>query len=122
MDNNISQIRKVAEYWVSMVQEPQRKIQDIWKESEKIWEKINREMKRIELPEFGPPEYFIDFHDIVKRHTEKNSAWEAKVSKISSMTLGQVKKFMECPNKSLVVLRTKYQYNIEKPQNKYSTP
>jgi hypothetical protein len=27
MDNNISRIRKAVEYWVSMAQEPQRKIQ-----------------------------------------------------------------------------------------------
>jgi hypothetical protein len=29
-DNNIDQIRKVAEYWVKMAQEPQREIQEKW--------------------------------------------------------------------------------------------
>jgi hypothetical protein len=66
MDRNISRIRKAVEYWVSMVQEPQWKIQEIWGECEKSWEKINREMKNIDLPEFGPPEDFTDLHDIVK--------------------------------------------------------
>jgi hypothetical protein len=105
MDSNISRIRKAVEYWVSMVQEPQRKIQEIWRECKKIWEKINREMKIIDLPEFGPPEDFVDLHDIVKRHTEKDSAWEAEISQISSMTPGQVKKFMEHLIKSLAVLQ-----------------
>jgi hypothetical protein len=48
---------------------------------------------------------FTDLHDIVKRHTEKDSAWEAEISQISSMTSGQVKKFMEHPIKSLAVLQ-----------------
>jgi hypothetical protein len=44
-----------------MVQEPQQKMQEIWGECEKSWEKINSEMKDIDLPEFGPLEDFSDF-------------------------------------------------------------
>jgi hypothetical protein len=88
-----------------MVQEPQRKIQERWGECEKSWEKINREMENIDLPEFGPPENFTDLHDIVKRHAEQDSTWEAEISQISSMTPGQVKKFVEHPIKSLAVLQ-----------------
>ena len=63
MDNTISRIRKAAEYWVSMVQEPQRKIQERWGECEKNWEDINREMENIDLPNFSPPEHFTDLQD-----------------------------------------------------------
>jgi len=66
MDSNISQISKEVEYWVSMVQEPQRKIHERWIECEKIWENINREMENINLPEFIPLENFVDLHDMVK--------------------------------------------------------
>jgi hypothetical protein len=63
-----------------MVQEPQQNIQESWGECEKIWEKINREMENTDLREFGPLGNFYDFHDIVKRHAEQDSAWEAEIS------------------------------------------
>jgi hypothetical protein len=62
-----------------MVQEPQRKIHDIWRECEKILEKINQEMKSIDLLEFGPLEDFTDFHDIVKRYIKQDSTWEVEI-------------------------------------------
>jgi hypothetical protein len=105
MDNNIARIRKAIEYWVSMVQEPQQKMQKRWEECEKSWEKINQEMRNTDLPEFGPPEYFTDLHDIVKRHAEQDQVYEVEISQVSSMIPGQVKKFMEPPIKSLVVLQ-----------------
>jgi hypothetical protein len=37
-------------------------------------------MKSIDLPEFGPPEDFVDLHDIVKQHQEQDLAWEAEIS------------------------------------------
>jgi hypothetical protein len=62
-------------------------------------------MKNIDLPDFGPPGDFIDLHGIVKRHTEQDLAWEEEIFHISSMTLGQVKKFMEHPIKALIFLQ-----------------
>jgi len=50
-------------------------------------------------------EDFANFHDIVKRHTKKELTWEAEILQISSMTPGQVKKFMEHPIKSLAFLQ-----------------
>jgi hypothetical protein len=88
-----------------MVQEPQQKMQERWEECEKSWEKINQEMRNIDLPEFGPPEDFTDLHDIVKQHAEQDQVWETEISQVSSMILGQVKKFMEPPIKSLAVLQ-----------------
>jgi hypothetical protein len=62
-------------------------------------------MKKIDLPEFGSLENFSDLHDIVKQHTKKDLAWEPKISQISSMTPGQVNKFMEHLIKYLTVLQ-----------------
>jgi hypothetical protein len=105
MDNNIARIRKAVEHWVHMVQEPRRKMQERWEECEKSWEKSTKEMRNIDLPEFGPPEDFTDLRDIVKRHAEQDRVCETKISQVSSMILGQVKKFMEPPIKSLAVLQ-----------------
>jgi hypothetical protein len=66
MDNNISRIRKETSNWVSMLHDPEWKMQEIWGECEKSWEKINQEMRNIEFPEFVPPEDFTDLFDIVK--------------------------------------------------------
>lgn len=35
MNNSITWIQKAVEHWVSMVQEPQRKMQETWAECEK---------------------------------------------------------------------------------------
>jgi len=80
MDSSITQIRKVVKHWVSMVQEPQQKMQERWVECEKRWEKINLEMKGINFPEFAPLEDFTDLQDIFKHHEEKDLAWEKDIS------------------------------------------
>jgi hypothetical protein len=67
-DTSIDQVKKVVEYWVKMPQETQREIQEKWPKCEKIWEKINRDMKGIGLPEFSSLEDFVDLHDIAKQH------------------------------------------------------
>jgi hypothetical protein len=104
-DNNIDRIRKAAEYWVKMAQEPQWEIQEKWVECEKSWEKINREMKDIGLPEFGSPEDFVDLHDIVKQHAEQDSTWTTEIEKVASMVPGQVQQFMEHLIKARAVLQ-----------------
>jgi hypothetical protein len=40
-------IQKVVEYWVQVVVEPQRKMQERWDECLKRWEKINEKMREI---------------------------------------------------------------------------
>ena len=85
-------------------------------------------MRNIDLPEFGPPEDFSDLHDIVKQHEEKDFAWEAEISQISSMILGQVNKFMEPPIKSLAILQhlsvklIKYNERVIEIKEVLSTP
>jgi hypothetical protein len=61
-------------------------------------------MENIDLPEFIPLENFVDLHDIVKQHSKKDSEWEEEILQISSMTPGQVNKFVEHPTKSLIVI------------------
>jgi hypothetical protein len=105
MDSSITQIRKAVEHWVSMVQEPQRKMQERWAECEKSWEKINLEIRGINLPEFGPPENFTNLQDIVKQHEDQELAWKTDISQTSSMITGLARKFMEPPIKALAVLQ-----------------
>jgi hypothetical protein len=105
MDSNIARIRKEVEHWVSMVQEPQRKMQERWGECEKSWEKINREMRNIDLPEFGPPEDFSDLHDIVKQHEEKDLAWEVEDFTDFKHDPGSSEEVHGTPIKSLAVLQ-----------------
>jgi hypothetical protein len=73
-----------------MAHEPQWEIQKKWVECEKGCENINRDIKGIGLPEFGSPEGFVNLHDIVKRHVEKDSAWEVELTHVESMALGQI--------------------------------
>jgi hypothetical protein len=105
MDSNICQIIKEIEYWVSMAQVPQKKIQKRWVKYEISWEKINQEMKDIVLPKFDIPEDFVDLHDIVKRHAKNDLVWEVEITQVEIMTLGQVNMFMEHPIKAHAVLQ-----------------
>jgi hypothetical protein len=104
-NNNIDRIRKAVEYWVKMAQEHQREIQEKWANCERRWVKINREMKDIDLPEFGSPEDFFDLHDIVKQHAEKESVWTTEIAKVASMAPGQVQEFMEHPIKAQTIFQ-----------------
>jgi hypothetical protein len=47
-------------------------------------------MKDIDLPEFRSPKDFIDLHDIVKKHAEKDLSWTIEIEKVVSMALCQV--------------------------------
>jgi hypothetical protein len=67
MDNNIARIQKAYEHWVYMVHEPWWKMQERCEECEKSLEKLNQEMRGIDLLED-----FTDLHDIVKRHAEQD--------------------------------------------------
>jgi hypothetical protein len=104
-NSSIDWIRKANEYWVKMVDETQREIQEIWANCESSWVKINREMKDISLLEFGSPEDFFDLHDIVKQHVEQDSTWTTKIEKVENMALGQVQPFMEHPFKAQTILQ-----------------
>jgi hypothetical protein len=55
MENNITQIRKAVEHWVSMVQNPDRKCRKYGKSVRKVGRKSIKEMRNIDFPEFGPP-------------------------------------------------------------------
>jgi hypothetical protein len=80
-------------------------MQERWEECVKSWENIIQEMRSIEFPEFGPLEDFTDLHDIVKKYVEQDRVCEIEISRVSSIILGQLKKFMEPLIKSLAVLQ-----------------
>jgi hypothetical protein len=84
-DNNIDCIKKSAEYWVKMAQEPHQNIQEKWIDCESIWTKISWAMRDIDLPEFFAPKYFVNLHDIVKIHEEQDSSWTAEIAKVANM-------------------------------------
>jgi len=48
-------------------------------------------MRDIGLPKFGTPKEFVDFHDIVKLHTEQDSSWAKEITKVIDVVLGQVR-------------------------------
>jgi hypothetical protein len=78
-----------------MSQEPHQEIQEQWDKCEKHWEKINKVMKDIGLPEFGTPDNFIDLCDIVESHTKKDLLWVEELVKVDDTTPRQVQRFME---------------------------
>jgi hypothetical protein len=104
-DSSIDRIKKSAEYWVRMAQEPHREIQEKWVECENNWTKVNRAMRDIDLPEFDTPDDFVDLRDIVKLHTEQDSSWAAEITKVVNMVPGQVQQFTEHPIKAQTVLQ-----------------
>lgn len=62
-------------------------------------------MRDIDLPEFGTLDDFVDLHDIVKLHVEKNSSLDEEIEKVENMTPGQVEQFMEHLIKARTVLQ-----------------
>jgi thioesterase domain-containing protein len=88
-----------------MVKETQREIQEKWTDFERSLTKINREMRDIDLLEFGSHENFVDLHDIVKQHAEQDSSWTADIEKVANMALGQVQQFVEHPIKPQTILQ-----------------
>jgi hypothetical protein len=37
-------------------------------------------MRSIDFLEFGPPDYFVDLNDIIKRHVEQDQVYENNIS------------------------------------------
>ena len=104
-ERSIDRIKKSAEYWVKMAQEPHRDIREKWAECENIWTKINQAMRDIDLLEFGKPEEFFDLRNIVKLHAKQDLSWVSEVAKVVDMVPGQVQQFMEHPIKAQTILQ-----------------
>jgi hypothetical protein len=104
-NSSIEHIKKSIEYWVKMAQEPHQEIQEKWVDCKRSWTKINRVMRDIDLPKFDTPEDFVDLHDIVKLHAEKDSLWAVEIEKVANMASDQVQQFMEHLIKAPTVLQ-----------------
>jgi hypothetical protein len=54
--NSLDRIKRSTEYWTKMSRDPHREIQEQYAKCQKHWDKINKVMKDIKLPEFGQPQ------------------------------------------------------------------
>jgi hypothetical protein len=104
-ERSLDRIRKSGEYWEKISQEPHHEIQEKWAKCEKTWIKIIQVMKDIRLPEFITLDDFVDLCEIVKSHTEKDSAWTKEIAKVTNMEPGQVQHFMEHSIKAQAMLQ-----------------
>jgi hypothetical protein len=62
-------------------------------------------MKDIRLLEFGTPDDFVDFCDIVKYHTKQDSLWAEDLEKVTDTAPRQVQRFMEHPIRARTMLK-----------------
>jgi hypothetical protein len=89
--SSLNHMKRSAEYWAKMSQDPHREIQEQWTMCKENWDKINKIMKDVGLPKFGTPDNFIELSDVVKLHVEQDSLWTEEFSKITDAQPWQVK-------------------------------
>jgi hypothetical protein len=75
-------MKQSTEYWAKMSQDPHQEIQKQWIRCKKHWDKINKVMKDIGLPEFDTLDNFVDLSNIVESHAKQDSLWTEELAKI----------------------------------------
>jgi hypothetical protein len=93
--NSLDRIKRSVEYWTKMSRDPHREIQEQYAKCQKHWDKINKVMKDIKLPEFGNPSEFIDIRNVINMYAEQDSLWDKECVKVTDARLGQVRQFIE---------------------------
>ena len=83
-------MKQSTEYWAKMSRIPHEEIQEKWARCQKQWDKINKIMKDIRLPEYGTPDMFIDLNEIIKLCAEQDMLWAKECAKVTDAKLGQV--------------------------------
>jgi hypothetical protein len=73
-----------------MSRDPHREIQEQYAKCQKHWDKINKVMKDIKLPEFGNPSEFIDIRNVLNMYAEQDSLWAEECTKVADVRLGQM--------------------------------
>ena len=68
-------MKRSTEYWAKMSRIPHKEIQEQWARCQKHWDKINKIMKDIGLPEYGTPDMFINLNEIIKLCAEQDAFW-----------------------------------------------
>ena len=95
--SSLNRMKRSVEYWAKMSRDPHKEIQGQWTRCQKHWDKINKIMKYIGLPEFETPDKFIDLSEVVKLYVEQDSLWTEEFAKITDARPGQVQQFAEHP-------------------------
>jgi hypothetical protein len=126
--SSLNRMKRSAEYWAKMSRDPHREIQEQWTRCKKHWDKINKIMKDVGLPEFGTPDNFIDLSDVVKLHAEQDALWTEEFTKIADVRPGQVQQFAEHPIRARTMLQqlnfslVKYQVHAVDIRGIYAAP
>jgi hypothetical protein len=103
--SSLDRIKRSTEYWTKMSRDPHREIQEQYAKCQKHWDKINKVMKDIKLPEFGTPSEFIDIRDVLKVYAEQDSLWTEECAKVADARPGQVQQFTEHPIRAKTMLQ-----------------
>jgi hypothetical protein len=121
-------LKRSTEYWAKMPRIPHKEIQEQWARCEKKWDKINKIMKDIRLPEYATPDMFIDLNEIIKLCTEQDVSWAKECAKVTDVKPGQVQHFKRHPIKSRAILQkmnfslTKYRVHVAHIRGIYAAP
>jgi hypothetical protein len=103
--SSLDRIKRSIEYWTKMYQDPHREIQEQYAKCQKHWDKINKVMKDIKLPEFSTPNEFINIRDMLKTYVEQDSLWTKECAKVADARPGQVQQFIEHPIRAKTMLQ-----------------
>ena len=102
--SSLNRMKWSHKYWAKISQDPHWEIQEIWTICKKHWDKINKIMKDVGLPEFSTLDNFIDLNNVVKLHAEQDALWTEEFTKIADARLGQVWQFTEHPIRARTML------------------
>jgi hypothetical protein len=81
-------MKRSSDYWAKMSWDPHRDIQEKWTRCKKHWDKINKVMKDIKLPEFDNPKNFFDLSEVVKTHAKQDSLWTKELTNMTDTRPG----------------------------------
>ena len=88
-----------------MSQDPHREIQEQYAKCQKHWDKINKVMKDIKLPEFDNLSEFMDIRNMLKMYAEQDSLWDEECVKVADARSRQVRQFTEHPIRAKTMLQ-----------------
>jgi hypothetical protein len=98
-------MKRSTEYWTKMYRDPHREIEEQYAKCQKHWDKINKVMKDIKLPEFDTPSESINIRDVLKVYVEQDSIWTEECAKVADARPGQVQQFTKHPIRAKTMLQ-----------------
>jgi hypothetical protein len=118
----------ISRVWDKISWDPHQEIQGQWTRCKKHWDKINKIMKDVGLPEFCTPDHFIDLSDLVKLHAELDALWTKEFSIMVDARPGKVRQFAKNLIRALTMLQqlnfslVKYQAHAVDIKGIYAVP